>query len=80
MRTREKVREFVAQNPCATYREIQRGCGLSSVSQVSHHLKMMHVDGRPTSEVIEENASLRRQVKKLKARLRQVAEIADVDD
>lgn len=77
MKTRDRVRQFVATNPDATYREIQIGCGLSAVSQVSHHLRKLQYEGRPSASIVEENARLRRQVEKLKKRLAAIAEIAD---
>jgi hypothetical protein len=80
MRTRDRVREYVANNPDATYRQIQAALGLSSVSQVSHHLKLMTVDGKPSSAVVDENARLKRQVAKLQERLRKIAELADIDE
>lgn len=77
MRTRDRVREYVATHPEASYREIQRGLGLSSVSQVSHHLKLIGVDGKPSSALVEENARLKRQVAKLQARLAKIVDLAD---
>lgn len=40
MRTKDRVREYAAQHPAATVREIQRALGISSPSVVQYHLKV----------------------------------------
>lgn len=40
MRTKDRVRSYAAEHPCATVREIQSALGISSPSVVHFHLKV----------------------------------------
>lgn len=46
MRTKERVRKYAAEHPCATVREIQKSLGLSSPSVVQFHLKVNAKDDK----------------------------------
>jgi uncharacterized protein YlxW (UPF0749 family) len=74
--TREAVRAFIAKNPNATIRAIQRGCGLSSPSQVVFHLSKIDEEryqARADPELITENRKLRKQVRELEAKLERIS-------
>ena len=75
--TRERVREYVEANPGSTYRDIMAGCGLSSTSQVTHHLRKLEYEGVNPKHLIEENARLKRVIAKLEKRLAAILEIAE---
>ena len=67
--TRERVREYVAKNPDATFREIMAGCGLKSTSQVSHHLKALRYEKATDKSLKTENAKLRTHIAELEGKL-----------
>lgn len=67
--TRERVREYVAKNPDATFREIMAGCGLKSTSQVSHHLKALRYEKATDKSLKTENAKLRTRIAELEGKL-----------
>ncbi len=46
MRTKERVREYAAEHPAATVREIQNALGISSPSVVQYHLKVDSKDDK----------------------------------
>ena len=46
MRTKERVRKYAVEHPCATVREIQKALGLSSPSVVHFHLKVHAKDDK----------------------------------
>lgn len=63
-------------NPCAKFRDIQKACKLSSVSQVSHHLKMLNLENyrqRADQDLIDENIELRKRIKELETKLARIA-------
>lgn len=71
--TRERVKGYLAENPSATAREVQKALGLSSPSVANHHMRMLKYDRIKPYELIEENIKLRRRVEILERRLNRIA-------
>lgn len=75
---RDRILAYREKHPNATIRQIQSACGVSSPSVVSHHLKQAEYAKYSLSirELVDENAALRKEVKRLNGKLDRVKKIA----
>ena len=69
---RDKILAYKAKHPEATVRQIQKACGVSSPSVVDHHLKSSAYEDYSFKDLKDENATLRKEVKRLKQKLARV--------